>query len=301
VETKLDTPLSWPSDPADLRIGFIGAGRLGQALAWSLTQAGLNVVAVSSRREEAARTLAAPIPGCVYMGSQSVVEACNLVFVTTPDSAIEQTCNALAWRPDQSVVHCSGVTEVAVFNHAFAQGATIGGFHPMQTFGDPHAAVRSLPGCTITVEAEQPELMRLLLELVKRLECSANQLPAGMRGRYHAAAGYTSQFINALFSEAIQLWKSWGASEEEALRALLPLAQGTLSSIQSVGVARAMPGPVSRGDLSSIEKHLSAIAPMGPEALDFYLSLCKATIPLAQKAGGIDEVRAKKFFDLLNR
>lgn len=47
-----------------------------------------------------------------------------------------------------------------------------------------------------------------------------------------------------------------GASEEEALRALLQLAQGTLSSIQSVGVARAMPGPVSRRDLSSIELQL---------------------------------------------
>jgi predicted short-subunit dehydrogenase-like oxidoreductase (DUF2520 family) len=300
VVTKVHTTLSWPADPVGLRIGFIGAGRLGQALAWSLAKAGLNVAAVSSRREAQAQALATSIPDCVCMDSQSVVEACDLVFVTTPDSAIGATCESLNWRPGQAVVHCSGVTEVNVLNHALVQGAYIGGFHPMQTFGDPHAAVRSLPGCTITVETERPELMNLLLVLVKRLDCAANQLPAGMRGRYHAAAGYTSQFINALFSEAIQLWLSWGATEEEALRALLPLAQGTLSSIQSVGVARAMPGPVSRGDLSSIEKHLCAIAPMGPEVLDFYRTLCRATVPLARQAGGIDEMRAQKFIDLLD-
>jgi predicted short-subunit dehydrogenase-like oxidoreductase (DUF2520 family) len=298
--TSVHTSLTLRTDSAGLRIGFIGAGRLGQALAWSLAKAGLTVAAVSSRREEQARVLATPIPDCVCMDSQSLVEACDLVFVTTPDSAIGATCESLNWRPGQAVLHCSGVTEISVLNHALGRGAYIGGFHPMQTFGDPHAAVRSLPGCTITVEAGQPELMSLLLVLVKRLECAANQLPAGMRGRYHAAAGYTSQFINALFSEAIQLWQSWGATEEEALRALLPLAQGTLSSIQSVGVARAMPGPVSRGDLSSIEKHLRAISPIGPEVLDFYRTLCKATVPLARQAGGIDELQAQKFIDLLD-
>jgi predicted short-subunit dehydrogenase-like oxidoreductase (DUF2520 family) len=249
--------------------------------------------------EEHAKALAEPIAGCECMSAQAVADSCDLVFVTTPDSVIGATCDSLNWYAGQAVVHCSGVTEVGVLGHALAQGACIGGFHPMQTFGDPQAAVRSLPGCTITVEAADPALMELLLQLVARLGCAANQLPAGMRGRYHAAAGYTSQFINALFDQAIRLWQSWGATEEQALRALWPLAQGTLSSIQSAGVARGMPGPVSRGDLSSIEKHLRAISPMGPEMLAFYRTLCATTVPLAQRAGGIDAPRAQDFMDLL--
>ena len=293
------TLLTWPGGVADVRIGFIGAGRLGQALAWSLARAGLKVVAVSSMLEEHARALAEPLEACVCMEPQSVVDACDLVFVTTPDSVIGATCDSLTWHPGQAVVHCSGVTDVGVLTHALAQGASIGGFHPMQTFGDPHAAAQSLPGCTITVEAGHAELMQLLLALVERLHCVPNRLPAGMRGRYHAAAGYTSQFINALFDQAVRLWQTWGSTEEEALRALLPLAQGTLSAIQTAGIARGMPGPVSRGDLSSIDKHLSAISPMGPEMLDFYRTLCSVTVPLARQAGGIDEAQAQKFIDLL--
>ena len=294
-----DISLNLPSNIVDIRIGFIGAGRLGQALAWSFTKTGLRVEAVSSMLVEHALAFSESINGCKCMESQELVDACDLIFITTPDSVIRHTCEGLTWHSGQAVVHCSGVTEVDVLNRALAQGSYIGGFHPMQTFGDPYAAVRSLPGCTITVEAEQPELMSLLLALVERLNCSANRLPAGMRGRYHAAAGYTSQFVNALFDQAIRLWQTWGSTEEEALRALLPLAHGTLTAIQSVGVARGMPGPVSRGDLSSIDKHLHAISPMGDEMLNFYRTLCAATIPLAQRAGGIDSDDAQKFTDLL--
>lgn len=288
-----------PTNAGQLRIGFIGAGRLGQALAWSLNQAGLQVVAVSSMIDAHALALAEPIEGCECLSAQAVADRCNLVFVTTPDSVIGQTCDSLNWHAGQAVVHCSGVTEVDVLQHALAQGASIGGFHPMQTFGDPHAAMRSLPGCTITAEAADAALMEVLLQLVTRLGCVANRLPSGMRGRYHAAAGYTSQFINALFDQAVRLWQTWGATEQDALRALLPLAQGTLSAIESAGVARGMPGPVSRGDLTSIDKHLNAITPMGPQMLDFYRTLCTATIPLAQQAGGIDEARAQQFIGLL--
>ena len=297
---KTPTPFSGLPTSADaLRIGFIGAGRLGQALAWSLDRAGLRVTAVSSKVESDAQALAQPISGCECLQAQQVADSCDLVFVTTPDSVIGETCDRLDWHAGQAVVHCSGVTEVAALQHALAQGACIGGFHPMQTFGDPLAAARSLPGCTITVEAEDDQLMALLLALVERLACAANRLPAGMRARYHAAAGYTSQFINALFDQAIRLWQTWGATEQEALRALLPLAQGTLSSIQSAGVARGMPGPVSRGDLSSIDKHLGAIRPMGPQMFEFYRTLCTATVPIARHAGGIDEDRALQFLALI--
>ena len=167
-------------------------------------------------------------------------------------------------------------------------------FHPMQTFGDPLAAVASLPGSTITIEAPEP-LNGWLVSLATRLDCRVNRLPPGMRGRYHAAAGFTSQFINALFAEAARVWESWGATEEDALRALMPLARGTLASIESAGIAGGMPGPVSRGDLGSIEKHMQAMGELGEHTLDFYRVLCTSTIALAVERGSIDEARAGQF------
>ena len=286
-------------DPAKLRIGFIGAGRLGCALAWSLAERGLRVTAVNSMYAADAEKLAAPIEGCAIVASpQAVVDGCDLVFVTTPDGAIEATAAGVHWRAGVAAVHCSGVTDVAALDRAKNDGAMTGGFHPMQTFGDPAAAARSLPGCTITIEAEEP-LNGVLVAIAERLECRVNRLPPGMRGRYHAAAGYTSQFINALFAEASKIWQSWGATPEDAVRALLPLARGTLESIASAGVADGMPGPVSRGDIGSIEKHVIALSPLGPEVMEFYRVVCERTIPLGIERGAIDGEKAARLREIL--
>ena len=289
---------AFEQDPAGLRIGFIGAGRLGTALAWSFAQHGLRVVAVASMIPADAERLAAPIPGCAVKEGQQVVDGCDLVFVTTPDGAIADTAAQFRWRPGMAAVHCSGVTDVAALDHAAREGAMTGGFHPMQTFGDPAAAVRSLPGCTITIEAPEP-LNTALVAIAQRLECRINRLPPGMRGRYHAAAGYTSQFINALFAEAATIWQSWGATEEDAVRALLPLARGTLASIESAGLANGMPGPVSRGDVGSIEKHVAALTPLGPQVMEFYRVVCDRTIPLGMERGAIDDAAAARLREIL--
>lgn len=288
-------------DVTELRIGFIGAGRLGTALAWSFAERGLRVVAVASLVAEETQRLVTRVPGCAVLPSgQHVVDDCDLVFVTTPDDAIAPTVAALRWREGMAVVHCSGVTDVSALDSAAKSGAMTGGFHPMQTFGDPAAAVRSLPGCTITIEAPEP-LNTALVSLAERLECRVNRLPPGMRGRYHAAAGYTSQFINALFAEAAKIWQSWGASEEDAVRALLPLARGTLASIESAGVAAGMPGPVSRGDVGSIEKHVAALTPLGADVMEFYRVVCDRTIPLGMRRGVIDEHAAARLREVLGR
>ena len=288
-------------DPTQLSIGFIGAGRLGTALAWSFAANGLKVIAVASMIPADAERLAASIPGStVQPDGQQVVDRCDLVFLTTPDGAIADTCAQFQWRPSVAAVHCSGVTDVAALDHAARAGAMTGGFHPMQTFGDPAAAVRSLPGCTITIEAPEP-LNAALVSIAQRLECRINRLPPGMRGRYHAAAGYTSQFINALFAEAATIWQSWGASEEDAVRALLPLARGTLASIESAGLANGMPGPVSRGDVGSIEKHVAALTPLGPGVMEFYRVVCDRTIPLGMQRGAIDEAAAARLREILGR
>jgi predicted short-subunit dehydrogenase-like oxidoreductase (DUF2520 family) len=247
---------------SQLKIGFIGAGRLGRALAWSLDTAGCRVHAVASRGAERAAEFAAPIAHCAQYPAQQLADECDLVFITTPDATIQAVADGIRWRAGQGVVHCSGATEVAVLAKAAADGALTGGFHPMQTFADPAAAARSLPGSTITIEA-QGELNGILLALVERLGCAANQLPAGARARYHAAAGYASQYIEA------------------------------------AGVAKGMPGPVSRGDAGTVEKHLAALGELDDDTLRLYRDLCLRSVSLAFAAGGIDADKAARIEGIL--
>ncbi len=282
-----------PPDLHALRIGFIGAGRLARALSLALRAAGVPVVRVASRSEASARALAEPLPGCRVGDVEAVARDCDLVFLTSPDGLIAEIARAVPWREGQSVAHCSGATPVAALRPAADAGARIGGFHPMQAFGaDPGAALASLPGCTVAIEAEPP-LDALLHELARRLGCVGLTLPPEARVRYHASGGYASQHVHALLAEAVRLWRSWGATEQQALDALLPLLRGTLESLARSGVAAGMPGPVSRGDAGTVRLHRQALQAVDPDMRDLYDRLCRRGLALARQAGRLDAAGAE--------
>lgn len=297
----MTTSASSPALPlADLKLGFIGAGRLAQALALALQQAGVPVARVGSRSPAGAGAMAAMLQSCRACDPQAVADHCDLVFITTPDAAISGVAGTVAWHAGQGVVHCSGATPVAVLQPAADAGAWIGGFHPMQAFGpDPQAAVRSLPGCTVAIEAAEPALGAWLQALAQRLGCAGLTLPPGARARYHASGGYASQHVHVLLAEAVRLWQSWGATEQQALDALLPLLRGTLASVARSGVAGGMPGPVSRGDAGTVRLHRQALQAVDPAMRDLYDRLCVRGVALAQAAGRLDESQVRELGRML--
>lgn len=285
--------------PATERIAFIGAGRLATGLALAFAAGGLAVVAAASRSSASARRLAARVPGCQAMEAQQAVDAADLVFITVPDDAIGIATSGLRWRAGIAVVHCSGATELGALAPAAAADALIGGFHPLQTFTDPAAAVASLPGCTISIEAEAP-LLETLQGMARTIGCNSIRLPAGCRARYHASGGYASQFINVLLREATDIWKTFGIAEEDAVRALLPLLKGTIASIESTGLAQGMPGPVSRGDVGTVRRHVDDLAQVSDEALTLYCELARRTIALAVERGSLDAEKAEALRKVLS-
>jgi predicted short-subunit dehydrogenase-like oxidoreductase (DUF2520 family) len=288
-----------PGLPALPLVGFIGAGRLARALSRALWQAGVPVTRVASRHPESARALAGDLPDCRAVPARQVALDCDLVFITTPDSMIAEVARSVAWRAGQAVVHCSGATPVSVLQPAAAAGARIGGFHPLQSFGaDAQAALDSLPGCTISYEAE-PALEACLCALIGRLGCVGLKLPADARVRYHAAGGYVSQHVHVLLAEAVRLWLSWGATEQQALDALLPLLRGTLESLARSGVAAGMPGPVSRGDADTVRAHRQALQALDPDMRELYDQLCLRGVGLARRAGKLDDAHAEALRQVL--
>src|SRR5436190_1112276 len=91
------------------RIAFIGAGPVAATLAQAIDAGGLHVAAVFSRDRRKSEGIAAQLRDALVAASaQAAADAGDLVFLTVPDDAIEPVCTAVAWRAEQSVVHCSG-------------------------------------------------------------------------------------------------------------------------------------------------------------------------------------------------
>ncbi len=279
---------------ATLRIALVGAGRVARALVIALGRAGLPVVAVGSRHPERLSSASYPQP-CT---PQQAVDQADLVLLTVADDAITPVAAALRWRVGQAVVHCSGATEVAALDPAAQAGAHIGGFHPLQIFSDPEQAAQRLAGSTAAIEAG-PVLMPVLRALATALEMRATVLPPGMRVRYHVAAGYAASFLLPVLQEAVALWASFGVDEAEALQALLPLSRGTLEAAQARGLAGAVSGPIARGDLGVVGRHLAELDCLGPQQAAFYRLLAAPQPLLARQAGRLDEDLCKQLEFLL--
>jgi predicted short-subunit dehydrogenase-like oxidoreductase (DUF2520 family) len=225
------------------RIGFIGAGQLAAPLAWSLARAGCQVVGGTSRsRTSAARLAGGVAGGKVYDDPQQLADGADLVLIAVPDDAIAAAVASVRWQARHSVVHCSGATEVAVLAPAAAAGASIGGFHPMQSFTNAEAAMQSLPGCTVAMEAEGA-LLDMLTDMAKALGCHPIRLPTGVRALYHASGSFASSFLVGLLNDALDLWSAFGVGREDAFRAMLPLVKGTVAAIEANGPCTASPAP----------------------------------------------------------
>ena len=283
-----------------LTIGFIGAGTVGTALAVRLSQKGCPVVAVSSRSLTSARKLAKLVTNCrVCPTAQGVADAAELVFLTTPDDIISKVASEILWHKGQNVVHCSGAHSVDILESAKRFGSAIGSFHPLQTFASVNQAIENLPGSAFALEAEEPLLSRLK-KLASLLDGTWVELKPGDKVLYHAAAVFVSNYLVTLVKLATDLWQDFGVSPKEATEALLPLLKGTVNNIENVGLPNCLTGPIARGDLGTIGKHLATLEATDSSLLTTYKELGLQSIPIALAKGKIDEDKAEKLRALLS-
>jgi predicted short-subunit dehydrogenase-like oxidoreductase (DUF2520 family) len=282
-------------------IGFIGAGTVGTALAVRLRGKGYPVVAVFSRSPSSAARLAGMVEDCrVLPSAQAVADACEFIFITTPDDAIAQVGAHTKWHSGQSVVHCSGADSTDILEPARKAGAHVGAFHPLQTFASVTHAIENIPGSTFALEAEGP-LLAELKEMVTSLEGRWVELKAGDKMLYHAAAVIACNYMVTLTKLATDLWQAFGISAPEATRALLPLMRGTVNNLDNIGLPHCLTGPIARGDLGTIRKHLTALDERAPDLVNAYRELGLQTIPVALAKGKIDAPRAEELGALLRQ
>lgn len=275
-----------------LKLGFIGAGTVGGALAIGLSRRGYPVVAVSSRSKTSAVNLARTISGCqAFSSNQEVAEAAELIFITTPDDAIAKAAAEIKWHPGQRVVHCSGADSTDILAGARQAGAAVGVFHPLQTFAGSQQALKNMPGTTFALEAEGP-LLATLKKMAEVLGGRWIELRAEDKVIYHAAAVFACNYLVTLVKLAADLWRTFGIAPEPAVRALLPLLRGTINNIETVGIPECLTGPIARGDAGTIKKHLSALQKTAPDLLSAYRELGLKTIPIALAKGRLNQKQA---------
>jgi predicted short-subunit dehydrogenase-like oxidoreductase (DUF2520 family) len=94
---------------------------------------------------------------------------------------------------------------------------------------------------------------------------------------------------------AQRLLRHVGLSDEQAWEALQPLVRGSFENLLRDGPSAALTGPVLRGDVATIARHLEALT---IDDANLYRALGRAALELAVKRG-LDQPTAERVADAL--
>ena len=286
------------------RIGIIGSGVVGTAMGAILNAKGYEITGVHDQKTESTRQLVERIGCTAYSDPRDVALAADVLFITTGDTAIQGVAETLAegraFRPGQIVLHMSGAQSSEILDRAKADGAWVLSVHPLQSFANLEGAIANLPGSVFSIEGDEAAYPAAVA-LVEALGGEYFFIDRKAKPLYHAGACVVSNYLVTLLDLGIKLLESTGIPSAMASRALLPLVHGTINNVEKVGIPQALTGPIARGDIATVSKHLDCMQELAPELVKLYSVLGCYTAPLAQAKGTIDKPTRVEFQALFER
>ncbi len=286
-------------------IAIIGPGKVGTTLGVLAAHAGVGSLAVGARRPAQARAAAERIgPSARPCTPVEAAGAGQLVLLTVSDAAIEHVCNELAaagaFADGASVVHCSGALDSSALSAARDRcGCAVASIHPLQTFATVDSAVEAFDGTFVFCEGDEAALARAG-ELVDAIGGRMVTMASGSKALYHAAAATACNAFAALMDAALAMFEAAGIDRKTALEAVGPLVRTTADNIIAMGPARALTGPVARGDGQTLARHVRALGGAEAGVRELYLAAARQTITLAQRKGTIDAPAATRMRQILD-
>jgi len=248
-----------------MRIGFIGAGKVGFSLGKYLSVNGMTLSGYFSRSRSSAEEAAGFTDSAVFDSPCELLAESDVIFITVPDGTISSVFSQLKGRgiSGKTICHCSGAMTA---NEAFGELSSLGAYgcsiHPLFPVSSRYESYKELKDAFFCLEGDT-EAVETWKELFTGFGNPVRVISGDTKKEYHAACAISSNLVCALAAESIGLMEKCGFSEEEALAALSPLAVANIKKVFSAGPVNALTGPVERCDISTVKKHLDCL-PEGP-------------------------------------
>jgi predicted short-subunit dehydrogenase-like oxidoreductase (DUF2520 family) len=262
------------------RIAIVGAGNLGAALAVSLHRAGYEIEACISRQRRTsltkARQLAAEVGAQAVAGIPKNIQA-DVLWFCVPDSEIARTAESFLestnWK-GRVALHSSGALTSDELAPLREKGAVVASVHPLMTF--VRGSRPSLAGVPFAIEGDAPAV-RAARCIIKDLGGHAYPIRKTGKAAYHAWGMFASPLFTALLVTAEQVAGTAGMNRKSARQRMIPILLQTLANYASFDAADAFSGPIIRGDVETVKRHLRVLRRV-PEARAVYVALARAAL-----------------------
>lgn len=294
-------------------VTLIGFGNWGTALALALRSAGIPIREIVLRASRA-RTLAIADRKLIKsLGAKHIDLAhskfnADLVWICTPDAAIPAVAQQMAARLAKlnrparapwTAFHSSGVWDSQLLAPLRTVGASIASVHPLMTFPGHSVIVNAQSGRISPNKNDRPSLTgvpfagegdlsacRLARTIVKNMRGEFFHIRARQKPLYHAFCTLASPLLIAQLTATLEAAVSAGFNNRQARGLMRPIAEQTLSNFFQNGPDHSFSGPLARGDVATIHRHLNALQSQ-PELASVYAQLSRYALdvlPVKNKA-----------------
>jgi len=241
------------------KIVVIGAGKLAYSLSSALVKSGYNVQSIVSRKLNSAKSLAKQFSIPQYSNSLKKIPAeVNVFFLTVPDGEIKKVADALSGIKKNFVgslcIHFSGVENISALKALAKKGCATGSLHLIRPF--PSKNIVDIRNSPASIETESRQAKAFLIQLCRKLKLKSHFISSDEKVFHHLAAVHSSNFLVGNLFNAFSLISSKSNLPKNILR---QTTQSALDNVFKLAPARALSGPIDRGDIYTIRKHIEML------------------------------------------
>ncbi|MGA8622178.1 MAG: DUF2520 domain-containing protein [Candidatus Sulfotelmatobacter sp.] len=262
------------------RIAIVGAGNLASALALSLRAADYVIDQIVSRGRggslQRARALAAEVGASAVAADGARIRA-EIVWFCVPDGEIANAAKSLAraagWK-GKVALHSSGALASDELDSLRRRGAAVASVHPLMTF--VRGSRPLLAGVPFALEGSQ-KAVKAARGVVSDLRGLGFTVRKRQKEAYHAWGMFVSPLLTALLAASERVAVVAGVSRKAARARTLPILQQTLANYACLGAPGSFSGPIARGDIETVKKHLRVLGGISG-AREVYVALAYAAL-----------------------
>lgn len=266
-----------------MKIGIIGAGKVGCSLGRYFVEQGLGVSGYSSKTKESVETAATFTNTRAYDSLYQLVSENNLIFITTPDDCISEVWAQIVQydynEKNKIICHFSGSLSSVVFSGREQAGASGCSVHPMYAFSSKETSWQQLNQVLFTMEGDSHALDRVDLVLAQA-GIRHFVIDSAKKERYHAAASMVSNMMIGLYQMSIDMLQDCGFEEAAARLLVEPLVRNNIENLLATSPEQALTGPIERNDVETVRKHLAVLT---EEEREVYTSLAQKLVETARR------------------
>lgn len=266
-----------------MRIGFIGAGKVGFSLGKYFAENGAELSGYYSRSFTSAEDAAAFTGSKAFDEPAKLIKVSDAVFITVPDGTIRSVWDdiKLLDLKGKMLCHCSGaMTAAEAFPDVLSKGASGFSIHPLFPVSSKYETYKLLGSAFFCIEGDADGIS-VWHDIFTSIGNPVRIIDGSVKVRYHAACAISSNLMCGLAQLSLDLLQKCGFTEHEALEALRPLAMSNMQRLFEVGPNEALTGPVERNDVSTVSKHLRCFDTDNDRAM--YTSVSRKLTEIASK------------------